>query len=62
MQDDSFFRNPPRAVRATLVAGVLAMPGAILGLTLALFVPGRTFLVIAGVVAGAVTGLLVELN
>jgi len=62
MHNDSFFRNPPRVVRSILVAGVYAVPGAVTGLMLALLLPCRFVLVAAGIVAGAVTGLLIELN
>jgi hypothetical protein len=62
MPNDAPFRNPPKVVRSILVAGVLAMPGAILGLMLAMFMPGKFFLLAAGIAVGSVTGFLMELN
>ncbi len=56
MPNDSPFRNPPQIVRSILVAGVYALPGATLGMILALFLPCRLLLLAAGIVTGAVTG------
>lgn len=59
----SNLRNPPYEWRVALVAGVLALPGALAGAMLALFVPcpggagGGMFL---GMLAGAFLGAWME--
>ena len=62
MHNDSPLRNPPRVVRAMLAAGAFAVPGAMVGLMLALFLPFRFILMAAGIVVGALAGYLIELH
>jgi uncharacterized membrane protein len=45
-----------------LTAGAFAVPGAMVGLMLALFLPFRFILMAAGIVVGAVAGYLIELH
>jgi hypothetical protein len=60
MNSNLCFRNPSRVVRSLLVAAVFAMPGSIVGLILAVFLPFRVPLIAAGIIAGAVAGILIE--
>jgi hypothetical protein len=57
------FRNPPFTCRVLLVAGALAMPGALAGAMVSLFVPlpgGPLTGFAAGALAGAVLGTAME--
>lgn len=62
MPDDSQFRNPPKLVRALLVAGVFAIPGATAGLMLGLFLSSATTCLALGTLVAAVAGYLIELQ